>query len=80
MDIQIAAKQTKRLINKHSHDGWPALPSKLGYPHVMWMLDSIQDKCVTGEKAHRWLGWAQCAAVAAGAGTLEDMKNINHKA
>jgi len=83
MNIQIAAEQTKhlikkQLINKHPHNGWPTLPSELAYPHAIYMLDSIQDERVTGEKAHRWLGWAQCAAVAAGAGTLDDMKAINH--
>jgi len=32
---------------------------------------------ITGEKAHRWLGWVQgCVCVGKG-GTLEDMKGIN---
>lgn len=28
-------------------------------------------------KLGRWLGWAQCAVVAAGASTLDEMKEIN---
>lgn len=28
-------------------------------------------------KIGRWLGWAQCAVVASGTGSLEEMKQIN---
>jgi hypothetical protein len=44
------------------------------------MLCKVVDGDITGEKAHRWLGWAQCAVVNSGAATLEDMKKINHAA
>jgi hypothetical protein len=40
--------------------------------------------CVTPEfsrgKLGRWLGWAQCAVVACGAASLDEMKEINRKA
>lgn len=52
----------------------------LGEEHVRDMLAQIAEGWVIGRKAHRWLGWAQCAVVAAGVGTLEDMKAINKAA
>jgi len=29
------------------------------FEHIQWMLRGIVDGYVTGEKAHRWIGWAQ---------------------
>ena len=48
--------------------------------HVAMLLRKIMDGAVIGEKAHRWLGWAQAAHVMCGGGTLEQMKNVNHNA
>ena len=58
--------------------GMPALPgSELGLDHVKDMFARLQPK-FSDAKVGRWLGWAQCAVVAAGVGlTLEDMKQIN---
>jgi hypothetical protein len=41
------------------------------------MLNQMEEQRVVGEKAHRWLGWAQAAMVGAGIGDLELMKKIN---
>lgn len=49
-------------------------------PHMVWMLRRILSGDVSGEKAHRWIGWAQCLAVMLGLGNLEEMKAINHEA
>jgi len=59
---------------------WPDAPSPLSMPHVIGMLESIEKGEIRGEKANRWLGWAQCAVVASGAGTLDEMKVINRSA
>jgi len=29
------------------------------FEHVEWMLKGIVDGYIKGEKAHRWIGWAQ---------------------
>lgn len=78
MDIQQAALVTKQLMEKGRQIGkWPA-SGPLSFTHIYNLLTSIETGLVSGEKAHRWLGWSQCAIVAAGAGTLEDMKRINN--
>ncbi len=78
MDLRQAAESTRHLVMDEGK--WPAEPQSLSRLHITWMLDCIESEDVMGEKAHRWLGWAQAAAVMAGAGTLDDMKEINHKA
>lgn len=47
-----------------------------------WHLQDMVERAQVGEfseaKLGRWLGWMQCAVVAAGIGlTLDDMKQIN---
>ena len=47
-----------------------------------WHLQDMVERAQSGEfseaKLGRWLGWMQCAVVAADIGlTLEDMKQIN---
>lgn len=52
--------------------------SDLGLYHLMQMRIRVQS--MAGSKLGRWLGWAQCAVVAAGVGlTLDDMKAINQR-
>lgn len=62
-----------------SQHGMPLSPdSDLGLRHLMQMRIRAQN--MEGSKLGRWLGWAQCAAVAAGVGlTLDDMKAINQR-
>lgn len=51
----------------------------LGLAHLMGMRSRAQ--AYSGAKLGRWLGWAQCAVVAADIGlTLEDMEAINTRA
>lgn len=63
-----------------SQQGMPLNPgSPLGLAHLMEMR--IRAQAFDGAKLGRWLGWAQCAAVAADIGiTLEDMQTINTRA
>lgn len=52
--------------------------SELGLYHLMHMR--IRAQSMAGSKLGRWLGWAQCAVVAAGIGlTLDDMEAINQR-
>lgn len=52
--------------------------SPLGLDHLIGMGARIQAGDFSAAKVGRWLGWAQCAVVAAGIGlTLDDMKQIN---
>lgn len=52
---------------------------ELGLPHMRSMYARITDDFSDG-KLGRWLGWAQCALVAANVGvTLDDMKSLNKK-
>ena len=46
--------------------------------HLLDMIAAIEDGKVTGEKAHRWLGWIQGVVCCRGGATLEEMKEINH--
>ncbi|MEW8051292.1 MAG: hypothetical protein AB2754_15900 [Candidatus Thiodiazotropha endolucinida] len=78
MDIKAAAIKTREIVLDAYI--WPTKPEKLGRLHVAWMLDQIESGQVSGEKAHRWLGWAQAAVVHANAGTLDEMKHINKAA
>jgi hypothetical protein len=59
--------------------GMPELPgTSIGLEHLRFMAEAVQSPDFTDDKVGRWLGWAQCAVVAANIGvTLEDMKRIN---
>ncbi len=50
-----------------------------GYPHIAGMLIRMQDESFSSGKTNRWLAWAQCAVVVAGAATRADMEKINKK-
>lgn len=45
--------------------------------HAAWMLHEIIDGNVEGEKAHRWLGYAQALLVVADELSLEECKMLN---
>ena len=81
MDIKIAAQETQKIAARVP--AWPNLEfiveNGIDRFHVMDMMDKIMNGEVTGEKAHRWLGWAQCAIVCTGASTLKEMIQINVK-
>jgi len=83
MNVKSAAKATQHFVDTNlciiGRD-WPRVADeKLGYVHTMSLLESIKLGKVSDEKAHRWLGWAQCACVSAGLASLDDMKRINHE-
>ncbi len=76
MNIKKAAKDTLTLIINDNDATWSNIPS-LSKPHVKRLCLAIIDGEVEGDKAHRWLGWAQCAVVGAGICSLDHMKEIN---
>lgn len=48
-----------------------------GLPHIAEMLDKLENKEITGEKGHRWLGYIQGVLVCRELMTLEEAKNCN---
>lgn len=71
-----ALRDTVSLAEQHD---MPALPgSDLGLDHLRSMLATASAAEFSEAKLGRWLGWAQCAVVAANVGlTLDDMKALN---
>ena len=55
--------------------GWD--PCGLSLGHIVWMLHEIIEDRVVGERAHRWLGYAQGLMAARGIATLEQLKCAN---
>jgi len=51
-----------------------------GLHHAVWMLEEIKSGKVTGEKGHRWLGYAQGMLVAFRAIDHDEAKEINKAA
>lgn len=60
--------------------GMPEHGGELGLAHLRWMYEQAEVGHFGIAKLGRWLGWAQCAVVAASIGlTLEDMREINQR-
>lgn len=76
MNMRGAFLKTVRVAQDH---GMPESPdSPLGLGHLRSMCLQAQSTDFSDGKLGRWLGWAQCAVVAADIGvTLDDMKDIN---
>ena len=80
MDVKVAAHSTKALIaGLDSLKAWGPACAAVTAHHLLEMLSRIESGEITGEKAHRWLGWVQGAICARGAGSLEEFKTINHQ-
>lgn len=62
------------------HDKGKVVPIRDPYgetlEHAYWMLEEIKRGEVTGEKGHRWLGYAQGLIVVEGVLYLEDITKI----
>lgn len=71
-----ALRETVRLAEQR---GMPEMVgSDLGLDHLRSMLKTVSASKFSDAKLGRWLGWAQCALVAADVGvTLADMKTLN---
>lgn len=75
MNPKAVVPQLKDLVEKASK--LPASHPEYGRDHLLHIIREIESGRVSGEKAHRWLGWLQCALVIGGATTLEAMKAAN---
>lgn len=84
MNIGRAAALTQNLLVNYYAKGDVTMPYSQGEEcsgrHLYEMLGKIQDGEVTGEKAHRWLGWAQGVMTCRGMGSLKQFKLINEDA
>jgi len=82
MKIKTAARHTMQIIQEHHKDAQPLrnTDDPVSINHAFWLLMGISAGYVENEKAHRWLGWAQCTIVITGMATLSDMKQINKDA
>lgn len=78
MDVVRAAQNTDILLSK-SYPDIPALRAINGQSsaHARWCLGEVANGNITGEKAHRWLGYAQGVLVQNGHLTLEACKHAN---
>ncbi len=77
MDVRIAASKMLPLIRKSD---LPAYHPEFGKEHLYDMVRDIETFTVTGEKAHRWLGWIQgCICMGSGA-SLAELKLHNFAA
>jgi hypothetical protein len=52
-------------------------PFGLTLEHQLWLLTEVANSGVLGEKAHRWLSFAQGVLVSRGCVSLEDCKYAN---
>lgn len=76
MDQLQALRNTILLAEAHGMPGRPGDPTGLDHLRGMEVVASTGD--FPPDKLGRWLGWAQCAVVAADIGvTLADMKALN---
>lgn len=55
----------------------PEHNKEFGKDHLHDMIQALESGAVSGEKAHRWLGYLQGVLVATGGCTLDDMKTLN---
>jgi hypothetical protein len=80
MNQLAAMRETLTVAQDHEMDLVGGLPENCDYWHLSDMVERASAGDFSPAKLGRWLGWMQCAVVAAGIGvTLEDMKMINMK-
>jgi hypothetical protein len=75
-----AAQETLKLVVYLPEDKTIDQDAWCNRPHVKWMLHEIVEGRVRGEKAHRWLGWAQCCVYMFGGAESDTLKKINREA
>lgn len=52
-------------------------PEGKSLAHATWMLDLVASREISGDKAQRWLGYAQGLLVMHGKATLGQLKEVN---
>jgi hypothetical protein len=87
MHVLKAAEDTLRVVDlrvRAGHSHTMQAVGDTGFMHLQEMLSKMrrsnkEDPPMSYGKANRWLGWMQCAVVAHGLASLEEMKNINRE-
>ncbi|MBY0431868.1 MAG: hypothetical protein K2Q10_11765 [Rhodospirillales bacterium] len=78
MNVKRAARRTAELA---LISALPVSHPWFGKDHILEMATKIEvwdlSAPETERKAHRWLGWMQCAVVMGGGATLDDMARLN---
>ena len=78
MNQLAAMRETLTRAQKCGMSSIDGLATGCDYWHLQDMMERAQIGEFSEAKLGRWLGWMQCAVVAADIGlTLEDMKEIN---
>lgn len=78
MNQMAAMRETLTRAQECGMDDIAGFAEGCDYWHLQDMVERAQVGEFSDAKLGRWLGWMQCAVVAAGIGlTLEDMKQIN---
>ena len=78
MNVKQAAQRTvDSCVNAIPLSGELSHPEWARVRHLRSMNEAIQCGAVTGERAHRWLGWLQAVAYLRGGATPEQLQRIN---
>jgi len=80
MNVTTAARNTLKLLANKDHAVLSPPGQAATIDHLRMMVGKIKSGEVTGEKAHRWLGWIQGVIYTRFTVTLEDMKRVNKEA
>ena len=75
-DIRVAADMTDRVIDTCNA---PEKHTEYGKDHLHEMCHKIINGEITGDKAHRWLGWVQACVCIYGGATMDQFKIINKR-
>lgn len=78
--VPLAAKRTRETIEHAGHIPWTFEGDPCGGQHIDYMLAELESGRISGNKAHRWLGWVQAIACEKGDVSLEALKAINKTA
>lgn len=79
MDVKQAAINTLKIWSKNFELPDKAIRNLTGdtLGHQRWLLEAVRDGVVDGDKAHRWLAFAQGYLVAEEVVSLNDCKYAN---
>lgn len=79
MDVIVSATECRKIMYGRAHEWQTTDDFAVSYIHCIDMCDKIMDGYITGEKAHRWIGWLQACICINGFATLEELKAINKR-
>ena len=78
MDMDKVVNGLRELIKSKKGDLLLPVPGRMtDQDHLLWMLEQIDNGSVTGEKAHRWVGYIQGVVVLCRLTEVKDMRTLN---